>query len=154
MPDEFNPIAPLANGLRQINEQANIAAKGMGDSVTQAANSLLTAVASGLPALPGLPGNKGNNPGNPNGGKGIFPTLDQIVPTEMVLALSKVEDVILPQGFPRPSAALAEATGQRPRRPAADRPAPPANDRPAPPANDRPPPAAPRRAHVIQMRGV
>ena len=64
----FNPLAPLLNSVRQINEQANQAARTPGDSLTQSANSLLSAAAQGVPPLPGAQtGNPGHSPGNPNG---------------------------------------------------------------------------------------
>ena len=133
---QFNPLTTLANSARQINEQANQVVKSLGDSFTQTTNQLLASAAQGLPALP-LPGaqsgNPGNSRGNPNGGNpngapnGGFPTLQQLIPAQALQAVSQVEDVLLPPGLPRPSQALLQATGARPRRqapaPAAETPA-------------------------------
>ncbi len=141
---QFNPLATLATSARQLNEQANQVVKSLGDSITQTTNQLLASAAQGLPALPPLPGaqasNPGNNPGNhrgnPNGGNpngapnGGFPTLQQLIPAQAIQAVSQVEDVLLPPGLPRPSQALLQATGAKPRRqapaPAAESPAAPA----------------------------
>lgn len=117
---QFNPLATLATSARQLNEQANQVVKSLGDSFTQTTNQLLASAAQGLPALP-LPGAQSGNPGhsrgNPNGApNGGFPALQQLIPAQALQAVSQVEDVLLPPGIPRPSQALLQATGARPRR--------------------------------------
>jgi hypothetical protein len=127
---QFNPLATLATSARQLNEQANQVVKSLGDSFTQTTNQLLASAAQGLPPLPPLPGatqgngskngngnGNGGNPGNGNGG--ALPSLRQLVPAQALQAVSQVEDVVIPVGFPRPSQVL---LGARPRRQAMEQP--------------------------------
>ena len=121
---QFNPLEPLATAARQFNEQANLAVRGLGDTLTQTANTLLQVPAQLPLALP-LPngvGGRRNNPGhngNPNGNpnsNGIFPALNQLVPTQALQPLTQVEDVIIPAGLPRPTRVLLDALGPARRR--------------------------------------
>ena len=104
---QFNPLATLATSARQINEQANQAVKSLGDSFTQATSQLLTTAAQGMPPLPPLPGAQ-NNPGprsnpGPFANGGGFP---QLLPPQALQAVSQVEDVAFPAGFPKPTQVL------------------------------------------------
>ena len=127
-----NPLAPLFNTARQLNEQVNLSTRALGDSLTQSANSILAAAATGLPGAPGaapgaagalqlpflppLPGiaanaggsshnRRGNPNGNPNGIAGV-PSLAQLFPPGTVQAFTSVDDVIFPRGFPSPARVL------------------------------------------------
>lgn len=145
---QVNPLAALASSARQINEQANQVVKSLGDSFTQTTNQLLTSAAQGLPALPPLPGaqqqSSHNQRGNPNGPNQFpqFPGPQQLIPTQALQAVSQVEDVILPPGLPRPSQALLQAAGVRPRR------------APAPPMEEVPPVAAEPRRVIPGVEGA
>ena len=124
-----NPLAPLFNTARQLNEQVNLSTRALGDSLTQSANSILAAAALGIPGIPGaapgatgalqlpflppLPGiaapanaggtsHRGNPNGNPNGVAGV-PSLQQLFPPGTVQAFTSVDDVIFPRGFPSPA---------------------------------------------------
>jgi hypothetical protein len=70
-----------------------------------------------LPPLPGTTQANGSKNGNGNGGNpgngGALPSLRQLVPAQALQAVSQVEDVVIPVGFPRPSQVL---LGARPRR--------------------------------------
>ena len=92
-----NPLAPLFNTARQLNEQVNLSARSLGDSLTQSTNAILAAAATGIPGAPGAapggaagalqlpflpplpgiaanPGGSSHNPGhrgNPNGIAGV-----------------------------------------------------------------------------------
>ena len=117
---QFNPLATLATSARQLNEQANQVVKSLGDSFTQTTNQLLASAAQGLPPLPPLPGaTQGNGSKNGNGNGGALPSLRQLVPAQALQAVSQVEDVVIPVGFPRPSQVL---LGARPRRQAMEQP--------------------------------
>jgi hypothetical protein len=126
---QFNPLEPLTTAARQFNEQANLAARGLGDSLTQTANTLLQVPAQLPLALPlpngvgGRRNNPGNSNGNPNGGGQLFPALDQLVPTQALQPLTQVEDVVIPAGLPRPTRVLLDALGP-PRRRVVEEPAP------------------------------
>jgi len=115
---QFNPLATLATSARQLNEQANQVVKSLGDSFTQTTNQLLASAAQGLPPLPPLPGATQGN-GSKNGNGGALPSLRQLVPAQALQAVSQVEDVVIPAGFPRPSQVL---LGARPRRQAMEQP--------------------------------
>lgn len=143
-----NPLAPLLNTARQINEQVNLASRGLGDSLTQTANSILAAAATGvpgvpggapgagaagalqLPTLPGLPGfpqpggtshnNRGTSHrgGNPNGVAGV-PGLAQLFPAGSLQPFTQLDDVIFPRGFPSPLRLLTGAMAAEPAAPVA-----------------------------------
>ena len=50
-----NPLAPLFNTARQLTEQTNLAARSLGDSLTQSTNAILAGLATGVPGVPGVP---------------------------------------------------------------------------------------------------
>jgi hypothetical protein len=115
-----NPVALAANTIRQLGETANQTVMTLGNQFAQTNSQILRAVATGAPpgplALPLLNGlapganaNPGHN-GNPNGA-GPF---GLPVPTEALRALGQLENSILPQGLPRPSAILLAAANGRP----------------------------------------
>ena len=146
---QFNPLATLATSARQMNEQANQVVKSLGDSFTQTTNQLLASAAQGLPPLPPLPGmtqgngsknGNGSNPGNGNGGP--FPSLQQLVPAQALQAVSQVEDVVFPAGFPRPSQVFLGAA--RPKRQTMEQ----------PPAEHAQPPAMAGRQPGLGVGGL
>lgn len=128
-----NPLAPLFNTARQLNEQVNLSTRALSDSLAQSANSILAAAATAVPGAPGapaagagvlalpplplLPGiaaapGGSSNPGrsgNPNGAPAaapVIPTLAQLFPAGTVQAFTSVDDVIFPRGFPSPARVL------------------------------------------------
>ena len=143
-----NPLAPLLNTARQINEQVNLASRGLGDSLTQTANSILAAASTGvpgapggapgagaagalqlpqLPGLPGLPGFGGSHTpehraaerrGNPNGVAGV-PGIAQLFPAGSLQPFTQLDDVIFPRGFPSPLRLLTGAMAAEPAAPVA-----------------------------------
>lgn len=126
-----NPLAPLFNTARQLNEQVNLSARSLGDSLTQSTNAILAAAGAGIPGAPGaapgaagalqlpflppLPGvaanpggsshNTHRSNGNPNGIAGV-PSLQNLFPAGTVQAFTQVDDVIFPRGFPSPARVL------------------------------------------------
>ncbi|MDP3063428.1 MAG: hypothetical protein Q8O40_09505 [Chloroflexota bacterium] len=113
LPDLLKPMADTAG---QLTAQLNIGVKSLGDNLTKMTAAILPKGVLGLPPLPELPplpgmpaGNPGNpghgNPGNPGkaaAGLPVFPGLP-----DMTKAITSVEDVLIPQGLPKPSAILA-----------------------------------------------
>ena len=139
---QFNPLATLASSARVMGEQANTAIKSLGDAFSQSTSQLLSTAAQAVPPLPGAPGGQQGNPnrGNP----GPQAQLPSLIPTQALRAFSQVEEIVLPKGLPRPSAALLQAAGVQPAPAAAREPA------PTPPAP--PPPTAVSR--IPERRGI
>lgn len=102
MSQQFNPLAPLGNlgtMARQGIEQINLTNKSLSDGLASTATNLLTA----------LPGGNGQAPGGGGGQASGLPGLpmpQNLFPQEAANAVSQIEEVAIPQGFPRPSQML------------------------------------------------
>lgn len=113
MVNQFNPLGPLTNTLRQFTEQGNQLVRGLGDTFAQTTNTLLSGAGGALPALPqirlpGLPALGGAaTRGNPNGGGQLNITQALRAPLQ---AFASIEDVALPQGISGPARLALEAT--------------------------------------------
>lgn len=87
MADIFS--API-NAIKQITEQGNQSIQTLGTGLTSTLNKGLDALGKGLPSIPGMSKEK----------------VQSLAPTALTSALTKVEDVALPQGIPRISEKL------------------------------------------------
>lgn len=127
MPQQFNPITAPLSMLKQLGEQTNRSIQAIQTSFAQTASMGLDTLMAGAPPLPGVPGNTAAR-GNP---------AQQLLPGNMVQALSQLENLAIPPGLPRLTQMMRGIT------PAA----PPAAPPPTPVAV-----AAPRR--IMERRGI
>ena len=106
-----NPLALVANTLRQFGEQGNALVQGIANQGATAASGLLRTAASGAPGLPGLPGIAGTGNGNgQNGGAGPPGLPTPAALGQVLRPLVQFEQAVLPRGVPGPAAALMTAT--------------------------------------------
>ncbi len=88
---QFNPIAAPLQALKQFGEQANMGIQSLGTGLAQTTSQALDTIMAAAPALPGVPG---------AGVRGVG--LPSLMPAQLQQAISQVENVIIPQGLPRP----------------------------------------------------
>lgn len=105
MPNNFNPLTAPLSALKQMGEQANVAAQSVGGSLTQAASQGLDAIISAVPSVP-IPG----VPTAPAAGAG------QLLPANLQKAITQVETMLLPPGLPKPSSVIGAPTTTPPPR--------------------------------------
>ena len=133
MPIGFNPITAPLSLIKQVGEQANVSIQSVGSSMAQAASGTLDALMGAVPPLPGAPAAPGRAAARPGNSSSLLPR-------NLAQVLRQVENVVIPSGLPRISAALAKVPPPAPAAPA----------RPTPPA----PPAVATRVRIPERRGI
>ena len=98
-----NPLAAPLTAIKQLGEQTSMAIQSLGTGLTRTASQGLDALVLGAPPLPGMPG-------VPAAGAGAgLPTPASLLPANLSQALGQIENVLIPPGLPRASAALGGA---------------------------------------------
>lgn len=128
MANQFNPITAPLGMIKQLGETANRSIQMIQSSAVQTASQGLDMLMAGVPPLPGMPAAAR---GNPNPGQ-------QLLPANMVQALSQLENLAIPPGLPRLTQMMQGIT--------------PAPAPPAPAA--APPPAAAAPGRIMERRGI
>jgi hypothetical protein len=98
-----NLLAAPLQSLSQMGTQMTQSLQNLGNGFTSSLSQGLNSLAQGLPALPALPG---------AGGQAVpmalpqFPTPQSLMPANLSQTLSQIENVVIPQGLPKPSSLI------------------------------------------------
>lgn len=111
-----NPLAAPLQSLSQLGVQLSQGLQSLGSNLTTSLSQGLQTLAQGMPPLPGLPGAQAQ------GGLPQLPTPQSLMPANLTQALSQIENVVIPQGLPKPSALMGQMPAPAAEQPAAQQP--------------------------------